>query len=204
MRYVSHLACATCGASYPADRVMNLCERDGRPVQMVLDLERLKAERGGDGGWDPSRRDLWRFGGLMPLDVADPDDRRHIVGLSAGYTPSLAYSHPWADRLGCRLEVKDEGRPHSGFGGTPTLSFKERGMAVTVSMARALGLSRLAVPTQGNAGDALAEYAVAAGLEAAVVMPPETDPPVLGRVAAAAALHPRLVTLELVPGTIVD
>jgi threonine synthase len=77
-------------------------------------------------------------------------------------------------------------------------------MAVTVSMARALGLSRLAVPTQGNAGDSLAEYAVAAGLEAGVVMSPETDLPVLGRVAALAKLHPHLITLELVPGTIVD
>ena len=204
MRYVSHLECSTCGASYPADRVMNLCERDGRPVRMVLDLDRLRAERGRDGGWDPSRLDLWRFGGLLPLDVAEPDDRRHIVTLGEGYTPSLEYRHPWADRLRCRFEVKDEGRPHAGFGANPTLSFKDRGMALTVSMAKALGLSRLAVPTQGNAGDSLAEYAVAGGIEAAVVMSPDTDLPVLGRVAALARLHPGNVTLELVPGTIID
>ena len=166
MRYVSHLACPTCGATYPADRLMNLCERDGRPVQMVLDIPRLKAERGPDGGWDPSRRDLWRFGGLLPLDIADPEDRRSIVSLGEGNTPGLDYAHPWADRLGCRFEVKDEGRHHPGFGANPTLSFKDRGMAMTVSMARALGLSRLAVPTQGNAGDSLATYALAAGIEA--------------------------------------
>jgi threonine synthase len=204
MRYVSHLACPSCGATYPADRVMNLCERDGRPVQMALDLDRLKAERGADGGWDPSRRDLWRFGGLLPLDVADPGDRRHVVTLGEGHTPGLPYAHPLADRLGCRLEVKDEGRPHAGWGANPTLSFKDRGMALTVSMARALGLGRLAVPTQGNAGDALARYAVAAGIEAAVVMSPDTDLPVLGGVAALARLHPGRVTLDLVPGTIVD
>ena len=157
---------------------------------MVLDLDRLKAERGPDGGWDPTRRDLWRFGGLLPLDVADPDDRRSIVSLGEGNTPGLAYPHPWADRLGCRFEVKDEGRPHPGFGANPTLSFKDRGMAMTVSMARALGLSKLAVPTQGNAGDSLATYAVAAGIEAAVVMSPDTDRPVLGNVAALAKLHP--------------
>src|SRR5690349_21648514 len=52
MRYVSHLACTACGTTYPSDRVMNLCERDGRPVQMVFDLERLRAERGRAGGWD--------------------------------------------------------------------------------------------------------------------------------------------------------
>ncbi len=65
-------------------------------------------------------------------------------------------------------------------------------------------MTRLAVPTQGNAGDSLATYAVAAGLEVAVVMSPDTDRPVLGNVAALAALHPDLVTLELVPGTIVE
>jgi threonine synthase len=183
---------------------MNLCERDQRPVQMVLDLDRLRAERGRDGGWDPTRHDLWRFGGLLPLDIADPEDRRQIVTLGEGHTPELAYPHPWADQLRCRIVIKDEGRPHAGYGANPTLSFKDRGMALTVSMAKALGLRRLAVPTQGNAGDALAEYAVAAGLEAAIVMSPDTDLPVLGKVAACAALHPRHVVLELVPGTIID
>src|SRR5262249_30089884 len=117
---------------------------------------------------------------------------------------SLRYEHPLANRLGCRLEVKDEGRPYRGFGTNPTLSFKDRGMALTVSMARSLGLTRLAVPTQGNAGDALAEYAVAGGLEAAILMSPDTDLPILGRVAAYAQLHPRHITLELVRGTILD
>ena len=204
MRFVSHLACRTCGATYPKDRVMNLCPVDGRPVQVVLDLERLKAERGPEGGWDPTRNDLWRFGGLLPLDVSDPDDRAAIVALGEGNTPSLDYAHPWAERLHCRFEIKDEGRPHAGFGANPTLSFKDRGMALTVSMARALGLSKLAVPTQGNAGDSLATYAVAAGIDAAIVMSPDTDRPVLGNVAALAKLHPERITLELIPGTIID
>ena len=204
MGYVSHLVCSVCGAEYPADRVMNLCERDGRPLQVVLDLERLKSERGRDGWWSPLRRNLWRFGGLLPLDADDPEDLRQIVGLGEGCTPCLLYSHPLADRLRCRLEVKDEGKHYAGFGGNPTLSFKDRGMAMTVSMARALGLNRLAVPTQGNAGDSLAEYAVAAGLEVVVVMSPDTDLPVLGKVAALAKLHPDRVKLELVAGTIID
>ena len=63
-------------------------------------------------------------------------------------------------------------------------------MAMTVAMARSLGLTRLAVPTQGNAGDSLAEYAVAAGIEAVIVMSPDTDLPVLGKVAAYARLYP--------------
>lgn len=204
MRFVSHLACPTCGTTYPKDRVMNLCEVDGRPVQIILDLERLRAERGPEGGWNPARLDLWRFGGLLPLDVDDPDDRRSIVSLGEGNTPSLDYPHPWADRLHCRFEIKDEGRPHAGFGANPTLSFKDRGMALTVSMARALGLTKLAVPTQGNAGDSLATYALAAGIDAAIVMSPDTDRPVLGNVAALALLHPDRLTLELVHGTIID
>ena len=72
MKYASHLTCPTCGASYPADRLMNLCEHDGRPVQVILDLERLRFEQGRDGWWNPGRKNLWRFGGLLPLDAADP------------------------------------------------------------------------------------------------------------------------------------
>jgi threonine synthase len=183
---------------------MNLCERDQRPVQMIVDLKRLKAERGADGWWDPRRKDLWRFGALLPLDLTDAGDRRHIVALGEGHTPNLAYSHPLADGLRIQLEVKDEGRPHRGWGANPTLSFKDRGMALTVSMAKALGLTRLAVPTQGNAGDALARYAVAGAISAAVVMSPDTDLPVLGSVAALAKLHPEHVQLDLVAGTIID
>lgn len=183
---------------------MNLCPADNRPVQVVIDVERLHAEQGRDGWWNPERGDLWRFGGLLPLDVNDPDDARFVVSRGEGNTPELPYEYPLAASLGCHLVVKDEGKPHAGHGANPTLSFKDRGMAMTVSMARALGLLRLAVPTQGNAGDALAEYAVAGKIDAAIVMSPDTDLPVLGKVAAFARLYPEHVTLELVPGTIID
>ena len=183
---------------------MNLCTHCGRPVQIVIDIERLKDRAGPDGWWNPSVKNLWRFGGLLPLDWNDPADARHIVSLNEGCTPSLTYDHPLAARLGVDLQVKDEGKHYSGYGTNPTLSFKDRGMAMTVSMARAYGLRRLAVPTQGNAGDALAEYAVAADLEVVIVMSPDTDLPVLAKVAAFARLHPRNVQLELVEGTIID
>lgn len=204
MRYGSHLNCPTCGATYPIDAIMNLCPSDNRPLQITIDLDRLKAEQGRAGWWNPARHDLWRFGGLLPLDINDPADRGHIVSRGEGHTPCLAYDSALAKTLGCRLEVKDEGKHYPGFGGNPTLSFKDRGMAMTVSMARAMGLDKLAVPTQGNAGDSLAEYAVAGKILAAIVMSPETDLPVLARVAAFAKLYPENVTLELVPGTIID
>src|SRR5262249_35277398 len=112
--------------------------------------------------------------------------------------------HPLAARLSCTLQVKDEGKHYRGYGANPTLSFKDRGMAMTVSMARSRGLARLAVPTQGNAGDSLAEYAVAGEIEAVVVLPADTDFPVLAKVAAYARLYPERVKLDIAAGTIVE
>ena len=112
-----HVRCAA--PNTPPTRVMNLCEHDNRPVQMILDLDRLKAEAGRDGWWNPSRRDLWRFGGLLPLDINNPDDRRHVMSLRRGCTPCLHYAHPLAEKLGCRLEVKDEGKHYPASGATP-------------------------------------------------------------------------------------
>jgi threonine synthase len=187
---------------YPIDTVMNLDPVDGRPVEIVLDLERLKHEQPDFGWYHPARRDLWRFGALLALDSAHPADRQHIVSLGEGCTPLRDYpDHPLARKLGCTLQIKDEGKAVPGYGANPTQSFKDRGMAMTVSMARRFGLKRLVVPTQGNAGDSLMEYALAGGLEVAVLMPDDTPMPIQGRVAAM-AMRSSQVTLELVKGTI--
>lgn len=203
MSYVRCLRGIASGIEYPADAPMNLDPADGRPVQMELDLERLAAEKPGAAWYDPSRRDLWRFGALMALDIADPDDARHIVALGEGNTPLLDYAaHRHAKALGIRLQLKDEGRAHAGHGANPTRSFKDRGMAMVVAQARRLGLSKLAVPTQGNAGDSLVRYALAGGLSVVVAMPDDTPMPILGNVAAAAHRFPDQVTLELAGPTI--
>ena len=144
---------------------MNLCPVDNRPVQVVLDLDRLQAEQGPDGWWNPARRDLWRFGGLLPLDVNDPDDRRHVVTLRRRATRRASLtSIPLADGSGCRLEVKDEGKPYPRLRRQPDALVQGPGDGDDGLDGPALGLTRLAVPTQGNAGDALAEYAVAGGI----------------------------------------
>ena len=208
MSFVSHLRGIGSGARYPADAVMNLCPVDGRPVEIVIDVERLRVERPAAAWYLPERRDMWRFGGLLPLDAGDPQDADGIVTLGEGATPLLDCS-AWQGLPGTRLssrvpfhlQIKDEGVPHAGFGANPTRSFKDRGMAMVATLARRLGLRRLVVPTQGNAGDSLAEYALAAGLEVAVVMPDDTPEGVLGRVAALAERDAR-VHLELVSGTI--
>ncbi|CAN5137320.1 threonine synthase [soil metagenome] len=197
-----HLRCLGCGRRYSPDTVMNLCDDDARPLEIVLDLERLTAERPAMSWYRPDRNNLWRFGGLLALDFDDPEDRRHIINLGEGHTPLFAWhSQTLAERYGFRLWLKEEGMPVPGFGANPTLSFKDRGMAMTVSMALKLGLTRLAVPTQGNAGDSLATYAAQAGIAAAVAMPEDTPLPILGRVAALARTS-RDIHLDLVQGTI--
>jgi threonine synthase len=203
MSYVRCLRGTASGLEYSADVPMNLDPADGRPVEMVLDIERLAREKPQAAWYDPSRRDMWRFGGVMALDITDPGDARHIVALGEGGTPRLDYAHhPVASAAGLRLSVKEEGRAHPGFGANPTQSFKDRGMAMVVAQARRLGLTRLAVPTQGNAGDSLAHYALAAGLSVVVAMPGDTPAPILGNVAAAAFRDPGRVALELIGPTI--
>ena len=164
MGYVSHLACPACGADVSA-----------RPGD-----EPLRAATAGRSRWcstwSGSRPSAAGTAGgtrsAQPLAVRRPAAARRrptrtTAARSSRWARGTRRASPtpirWPTRLGCRLEVKDEGKPHPGFGANPTLSFKDRGMAMTVSMARALGLTRLAVPTQGNAGDSLAEYAVAGG-----------------------------------------
>jgi threonine synthase len=203
MSYVRCLRGLGSGIEYPADVPMNLDPVDGRPVEMVLDLPRLAAERPHAQWYEPRRKDLWRFGALMALDVTDPIDAQHIVALGEGGTPLLDYrEHALAKSAGLVLQIKDEGKAHAGFGANPTQSFKDRGMAMVVAQARRLGLARLAVPTQGNAGDSLTHYALAAGLSIVVAMPADTPMPILGNVAAAAQRFPERVKLELVGPTI--
>lgn len=202
MSYARCLRGTGSGREYPADRLMNLDPEDGRPVEIVLDLDRLATDHPDHGWYTPERRDMWRFGALLALDPNDPADRASIVSLGEGATPLERFAHAAAGQRGFDLWLKDEGRPRPGHGSNPTLSFKDRGIAMAVSMARHHGVERLAIPTQGNAGDSLAEYALAAGLEAAIVMPDDTPMPVLGRVAALAAMHPDRIHLDLVQGTI--
>ena len=203
MSFVRCLRGLGSGVAYPADQPMNLDPFDGRPVQMELDLERLRAERPDLSWYQPGRRDLWRFGGLLGMDIDDPADRQHILPQGEGATAELPdANHPLARATGFSLWIKDEGEPHPGYGANPTGSFKDRGMAMVVACARRLGLQRLAVPTQGNAGDSLAWYALQNGLSAAVAMPEDTPTPIRERVAELARQQPDRIRLQTVSGTI--
>src|SRR5262245_56936094 len=111
---MSYVRCArgiASGIEYSADRPMNLDPADGRPVEMVLDLERLVHDHPRAEWYDPARCDMWRFGALMALDINDPHDAAQIVPLGEGHTPLLDYAHhPIAKSAGLALVVKEEGR----------------------------------------------------------------------------------------------
>jgi len=163
--YLTHLECAQDGMRYDAQVVQNRC-RCGAPLLARYDLDGARGElrREDVGGRAP---DLWRYHELLP--VGDP---ARAVTLGEGMTPLLPLP-----RLGAQigvpgLLVKDESP-------LPTGSFKARGAAVGVSRAAELGVARVAMPTNGNAGAAWAAYAARAGLRLFTAMP--LDSPVITR-----------------------
>jgi threonine synthase len=157
--FVTHLESALDGTRLEAGRVQTLHE--GRPLWVRYDLDAVRkavtpadfAQRG------PS---LWRYRELLPLPFdAEP------VTLGEGMTPIMPCPRLGAEMGLSRLFVKDESQ-------LPTGSFKSRGMTTAVSMAKHFGQKRLAIPTAGNAGGALAAYGARAGMEVFVFMPQDT------------------------------
>ena len=159
--FLTHLVCTACGLQHDATRLQNLCTACGKPLFPVYDLaavgrvltREMLATR---------EKSLWRYREVLPLPAGvEP------VTFGEGGTPLLRAVR-FGQGLGLTsLWIKDEAQ-------NPTQSFKARGMAVAVSMAKHLGATKLAVPTAGNAGGALAAYAARAGLEAHVFMPGDT------------------------------
>jgi threonine synthase len=157
--FVTHLEGAIDGTRLPFGQVHGM--HANRPIWVRYDLPAIRdsvtpeiiASRA------PS---LWRYRELLPL----PFDFEPVT-LGEGMSPLLDCPR-LASSLGLdRLLVKDESQ-------LPTGSFKSRGMAVAVSMAKYLGIKRLALPTAGNAGGAAAAYGARAGLEVYVFMPEDT------------------------------
>jgi threonine synthase len=159
--YVTHLECAKCGTSYEPNRLYNLCTKCGKPLLVRYDLAKASETLKRD---DLKNRaaSLWRYREVLPV-VND----ENVVTLGEGFTPLLA-----ARRLGAQINVpelyiKDESL-------NPTGAFKARGLCMAISMAKELGVKKVAIPTAGNAGGAMAAYAARAGMEAYVFMPRDT------------------------------
>jgi threonine synthase len=155
---IAYLECTKCGANISADQPQTVCPNDGGVLYVRYDLEHLKHH------FNPAAlavrpASMWRYAEVLPDALA--------VSLGEGFTPMLP------SREFPNVFIKDEGL-------NPTGSFKARGMSVAVTMAKAYGLKKLAAPSAGNAGSAMAAYSAAAGLEVHIFMP--KDVPLANRV----------------------
>ena len=159
---VTHLECALCGLRHEAHTLQNLCVECGKPLLVRYDLENA-AQTLTSGSLASGESSLWRYREVLPVD--DPEN---VVTFGEGWTPLLK-----ADKLAgslpikLNLLIKDEGQ-------NPTQSFKARGMTAAISMAKELGVRKVAVPSAGNAAGAMAAYAARAGMEAFIFMPSDT------------------------------
>lgn len=168
--------CSKCGEKLPPQTAPTICPKDGGPLYVRYDLAEIRRSTTRD-SVNAGPKSMWRYSAVLP----DAD----AVTLGEGFTPMLpSRKHP-------NLLIKDDGL-------NPTGSFKARGMSAAITMLRHYGMKKLAAPSAGNAGGALAAYAAAAGIEAYVFMP--KDVPIANRLEVeAGGAH-----LTLVDGLISD
>jgi len=168
--------CGKCGGKLPPQTAPTICPKDGGPLYVRYDLAEIRRNTTRD-SVIAGPQSMWRYSAVLP--DAEP------LTLGEGLTPLLP-SRRYADLL-----IKDDGL-------NPTGSFKARGMSAAITMLRHFGVKKLAAPSAGNAGGAMAAYAAAAGLEAHVFMP--KDVPIANRLEVeASGAH-----LTLVDGLISD
>jgi len=160
--FLIHLTCTACGLKHDWAQLQNLCSACQKPLFATYDLSEVGRVLTRASFKTRREKSLWRYRELLPLpSVTEP------LSLGEGGTPLLRADR-FAAKIGIEnLWVKDESL-------NPTQSFKARGMSVAVSTAKHLGARKLAVPSAGNAGGALAAYAARAGLEAHIFMPRDT------------------------------
>ena len=158
--FVTHLECSLTGVRYAADQLHGLSAA-GKPLLVRYDLDGVRAALTKD-VLAQRPMDLWRWRELLPVR-----NTSNIVSLGENATPLVALPRTAARLGGAHLIAKDEGR-------LPTASFKARGLVMAVSMAKELGVTQIAMPTNGNAGAALAAYAAVAGMEAIIFCPDDT------------------------------
>ena len=158
--FVTHLECSMTGERYPADELHNL-SRAGKPLLVRYDLAGVKKSLSRE-ALAQRPHDLWRYRELLPVRRIED-----IVSLGEAVTPIVAMPKLAKMLATTEILVKDESR-------LPTGSFKARGLAMAVSMAKALGVTHMSMPTNGNAGSALAAYASRAGIKTTVFCPQDT------------------------------
>jgi len=158
--FVSHLECGLTGEREEADQLHGL-SRVGRPLLVRYDLDGVRdALSKGELAARPA--DLWRYRELLPVRR-----KENIISLGEQMTPIVPLDAIARESNAAAILVKDEGR-------LPTGSFKARGLVMALSMAKELGVTQIAMPTNGNAGAAAAAYASRAGIEAIIFCPADT------------------------------
>lgn len=153
---ITHLECMSCRSCYDFTEIHGVCEKCGSSLSARYDLERAK-ERLTRKSLPGRVTSLWRYREVLPVVY-----ETNVITLGEGLTPIIKIG-------GKNVSMKDDGL-------IPTGTFKARGLSVGVSKARELGLTKLAIPSAGNAGAALACYSAVAGISAKVFMPKDAPP----------------------------
>lgn len=160
MTFSREIVCPRCRKAFPLGKAINLCPC-GSPLFVRYETKEIKRAVGKSALKDRGAT-LWRYREFLPLaSDAKP------VSLGEGFTPLMEAPRLAAELRVKKLWIKDEAQ-------NPTGSFKDRGLSVAVSVARELGIKKVAIPSAGNAGASLAAYAARAGIEAHVFMPRDT------------------------------
>lgn len=161
--YVTHLECSLTGEHYPAGQIHGLSKVQ-RPLLVRYDLERMKSELSRSEIENSNSPGFWRYAPMLP--VAEPKNRISLGEIVTPLIPLKQSALMLGGQKG-KILIKDEGR-------LPTGSFKARGLSLAVSMAKSFGINHLAIPTNGNAGAAMAAYATQAGIKSTVFCPEDT------------------------------
>jgi threonine synthase len=164
--YMHHLACVSCGATFPADAILYQCPKCGHLLAVTYDLDRMSID---PAVWHLRPLSVWRYRELLPVNIPP-------VTLQEGGTPLYHLK-----RLGEEMGIATLYAKHEGM--NPSGSFKDRGMTVGVSMALELGKRTVACASTGNTSASLAAYAAKAGIHAVVLLP--AGKVALGKVAQA-------------------
>ena len=157
-KFITHLECSLTQEKYPKDIVSELSNA-GRPLLVKYDLKALSDTFTKEEFKDSPLPGFWRYYPLLPIS-----NQESIISIGETITPLINISNEYKN---LEVLIKDEGR-------LPTGSFKARGLALAVAMAKEFKLEHLAIPTNGNAGAALAAYASRAGLKSSVYCPKDT------------------------------
>jgi threonine synthase len=179
MSYVKGLKCRECGREYPKEPLY-VCEYCFGPLEVDYDYERIKQKLTKE--VIASRpENLWRYRELMPIDKVPTD------GLNSGFTP-LIRAKNLEKALGVdELYIKDDSVNH------PTLSFKDRVVAVALSKAKEFGFHTVACASTGNLANSVAAQAAVANLKRYIFIPADLE---LGKVVGTLIYQPTLIAVE--------